>query len=231
MGVLRQPVGSLGRCIAAVVIGLTVVMPVAQAQPTILFDNFGPGDSTSGFGQPITGSFAPTFFDLAIPFSTDSSTYLLNTVMVPIVPGGPPPSNSFLLQIRTDNGGVPSDTILASLTTSEIVPPGASIVWNPLGVLLSPDQTYWLAAAAATELTNRSWLFNNQGQAGLAVNQNGSGWVYAPQPATPVARIIGVRLQAAAAAEPGTLALIGLGTVGKRLIARRRKSPLSTQLN
>lgn len=90
------------------------------------------------------------------------------------VTGGPAPMT---VQIRTNNAGAPSSTVL--VTT--VIPPG----WGngtptaqsiPLPVTLTPSTTYWLVTQPAGDVSN-FFAFNKSNQvSGCSTSTNGTSW-------------------------------------------------------
>ena len=104
------------------------------------------GASTSGIVGPIAGHIA----ELGMAFTTGNNPfgYHLTTVQVDMrIPesGNANPS----LSIRADNGGIPSETILYTLTTSTAITGSWNLVTFTTSdqTTLHPNTRYWLHAA------------------------------------------------------------------------------------
>ena len=136
---------------------LTATVPAAEEEEVLITARHGSTGNTlvSNLGQTagstsgIVGPFAGNILKQAMPFTTGNNPfgYHLTTVQVDMttLAGGNTNPN---LSIRADNRGVPSETILYTLTTSTTITSSWNLVTFATGdqTTLHPNTRYWLHA-------------------------------------------------------------------------------------
>ena len=135
----------------------TATVPAAEEEEVLITARHGSTGNTlvSNLGQTagstsgIVGPFAGNIVKQAMPFTTGNNPfgYHLTTVqvdMTTLVGGNTNPN----LSIRADNRGVPSETILYTLTTSTTITSSWNLVTFTTGdqTTLHPNTKYWLHA-------------------------------------------------------------------------------------
>ena len=135
----------------------TATVPAAEEEEVLITARHGSTGNTlvSNLGQTagstsgIVGPFAGNIVKQAMPFTTGNNPfgYHLTTVqvdMTTLVGGNTNPN----LSIRADNRGVPSETILYTLTTSTTITSSWNLVTFATGdqTTLHPNTRYWLHA-------------------------------------------------------------------------------------
>ena len=135
----------------------TATVPAAEEEEVLITARHGSTRNTlvSNLGQTagstsgIVGPFAGNIVKQAMPFTTGNNPfgYHLTTVqvdMTTLVGGNTNPN----LSIRADNRGVPSETILYTLTTSTTITSSWNLVTFATGdqTTLHPNTRYWLHA-------------------------------------------------------------------------------------
>ncbi len=197
------------------------------AQGAIIFDNFGPGDSTAAFGRAVQGPDV-TLLDHplreAVKINVGSSPVVLQkiTVAVGVVQNVGVFQEGFgqlLLQAWTDNGGVPGNNIRSvgfyvGTTTPTVwfdFPPNYIAANSDIWVIASGFDTY-----------NGSWAFNNTGDQGITAGKTGS--VSDPWTVRPIGLRYALRVEGDIenpTPEPGSMAMFGSGAIALIAMARR----------
>lgn len=198
------------RFVAGCAVALLSLLGSTSASSTVLYNNFGPGDSfidglgyTIGFGTAQGVGFVAG--DTGLVTSIDVGMGLFFN-------GAPPQSVDF--NLYSDSGSNNIGALLESFSVT--VSNDFGTVATSTGVLsgttlLSAGQNYWLIASAPA-VTNVPWNINS-------VGDTGSRWVNGVVSADLLATF---RVNASSVPEPGTFILVGLGLAG--LAASRRRT-------
>ena len=193
----------------------------AQARAgVVLFDNFGPGDSSqTNVGYTISTATSLTGVDVTSGMSfTPSVTAPLGSIFAAI--GLISGTNQVTLDLMSDSGGSPG-TILESFNASNQMGPFGSsnppiMVTSTLHPVLQMGQQYWLVAFAH-DSTWAAWNDNNTGDSGPVTQSNDNGLTY-----NVFSGARGAFEVTSAVPEPSSLVLCGLGTLGLLGLGLRR---------
>jgi PEP-CTERM motif len=209
---------------------------VTPAVADIVYTNLGSGSTyigTSGDGVAGsgTGVGSQSFAD---PFAVPAGPgYNLTQLDVAVSWNGLG-TNSAIIELLTNSGGLPGSTVLGSWTLTNLPAFGtvgsiqpSQTISGISGIPLSGGTQYWLAAFAGASSTFDSWNSNSTGATGTNAFSTNGGTTWIPN--GPGARldafdVLGTPI---ATPEPGTLTLLGCGLIGLA-VAFRRKSALAT---
>ena len=140
---------------------LTATVPAAREEEVLIVARHESSENTlvSNTGQTaltssaIAGTFLDTHREFAVPFTTGTHPfgYHITGVALPLQRVLPTVTPSPLVSIRADNAGIPSDTVLHTLTTSSTIPTDYQLITFTTAdrATLQPDTTYWLYATTA----------------------------------------------------------------------------------
>ena len=140
---------------------LTATVPAAEEEEVLITARHESSENTlvSNTGQTaltssaIAGTFLDTHREFAVPFTTGTHPfgYHITSVALPLQRVLPTVTPSPLVSIRADNAGIPSDTVLHTLTTSSTIPTDYQLITFTTAdrATLQPDTTYWLYATTA----------------------------------------------------------------------------------
>ena len=119
---------------------------------TTLVSNLG---QTALSGNAIAGSFMSSHHETAMPFTTGTNTpgYHLSSMQLNLRKVFGSGILTPQVSIRGDNAGLPSDTVLSTLTTSTAITSVYQLITftTPDEVTLQPNTTYWLHVNANIE--------------------------------------------------------------------------------
>ncbi len=158
------------RSLAMVSLAAIILLPALQsatfANPVLVYDSFGSGNSYSSVHWLVEGTSGPHGYQGHAEFFVPNISGYLDQIQVAtdanIVAGGQPFSNFFIAQ---DNGsGVPG-SILESFDNLS-VPTGVLTINSVATPLLQAGQTYWLCDEPTDPGTVTGWYENNQGLTG-----------------------------------------------------------------
>lgn len=187
-----------------------------QANAIVIFDNFGPDDSSASFGPSIG---KPLNQSVAAGFTPPSSGFLTD---IYVAIGKVSENVEVQVSLLDDSGGVPGNSLESFILTdlpkfSGSTPPvHISASGN---TFLDSDTQYWLAAFAISSLEQAAWNTNNISDIGpyAILNDRAPGsW-----------RVFNSFFRTAfrvAVPEPSILALMGIGLAGMGLVRKRKKT-------
>lgn len=201
---------------------LLLLVGGACADATVIFNNFGAGDSFSSMGF---GIGVPNFSNnRGARFSVGPSDFVFTSAQAALQYFSG--TNTVTFGLRSDASGLPG-TLLESFTVSNIptVSPGGVVTFNATAPLvLMAGDTYWLTSEEyAPDDTGLGWRTNDTGiNTANALRIGMAGWSVTAQD-TPAFRINGNPTP-----EPATLSLLCLGSLmclfDRRLRKRIRSS-------
>ena len=134
----------------------TATVPAAEEEEELVTTRHEDGGSTlvSNTGQtaPISGAIAGTYAnrrdEFAVPFTTGANPlgYHVTSVALSLERTTPLDTPSPLVSIRTDNAGLPNETLLYTLTTSSAITTAYQLITFTTAdqSTLQPNTTYWL---------------------------------------------------------------------------------------
>lgn len=196
-----------------------LVVCAAASQATVLFDDFGPGNSFNEFAAwTVAGVNNGPYQRPAQAFTTDAQEYQLEAISVAAVSYNG--TNAMTFCLEADNGGgVPDDSnILATWTITGMTGPATSFAPQVLSgqpVVLAANTQYWVVAAPGATDTWAGWEENNLGATGLMAWDLGGGFFNGTD------NLAAMRVEAAPVPEPITLLVLGGATLA--FTARRRR--------
>ncbi len=204
---------------------MTAITVATHAQATVLYSNFGDGDTYSlNMGATISagGPLGGQVNEAAVAFTVTGGSYYFTAADVAVLHNwGPDLVN---LHLHADDGNAPGQ-ILDSTTASGVTPP---FEWAPPltgtfsgTVVLEEGQQYWLSMSPENTDVLLSWANNVVDDFGLRAWQvDGGGWNTAfGDPGTDSQRST-FRIHGTLVPAPGALALLALGGLAR---SRRRR--------
>jgi len=171
--------------VAVLLLSVAALPLTSKASSVTIYSNFN-SDPSNLYGSTGWAELGPNIGDLSqIMAFTPSKSYDLT--QIDLAMGWISGTNSFTLDLETDNAGQPSGTVLGSWTINTMPPAfpaccAVDTVTSP-GIFLQGGDQYWLVAAFPGD-TFALWMQNNIGASGNgALSYEGSIWypsVYNP---------------------------------------------------
>lgn len=207
-------------------IGLIALTTAAQAAE--IYSTFGPGTGyVNGTGWTVSGptSAATPSQSVAASFIVAQNYSLSSVDYAAFHVRG---ANSFVFSILSDNGGVPTGSLLFSTTTP--VNPGTQS-FAATGSLLAGN-TYWLVMEPGNSNTWGAWNWSTSGIMGASFQSNGGAWTSSTVNPAPAFRINGTLNSTALTPEvpAGVQAIPVLLAVGGMALYQRKKKASSIGL-
>jgi hypothetical protein len=211
----------LSRVLAALVM-CAARPPSTNAANMVLSDNV--KGVSSGGTEAATGS---TW--LASSFSTDTSTYQLNSVTLLLEN---PVSGAAVVDIYSDGGLEPGSLVGALTSPSSYVGPLVETTFTASDITLSANSTYWVVLEAPQGEFDWSWASSDSGtgvgftDTWSSSSDGGNSWfTYVGPDSYPLQMIV----NASAVPEPATLTLLATGA-GLLLLRQRYRGRLEANL-
>lgn len=206
-----------------------ILVPTAQVDGGIIFDNFGPGDSyDTGNANDVYGPSVSASNPRACAFPfTPSATYQFASAELPLgvnVFGSGPPT--IVVELLSDNGGLPG-TVLESFTFTNLVKSYSDKIVQATSILhpvLQLGTQYWLAALPGAANTSGIWNYalpNTDGNKATTPDI-GQTWKLNEFGEQPVSAFEIDGTPFSAVPEPSTMALMFAGLLGLLCLAHRR---------
>ena len=191
---------------------------------TILFSNFGPGNTfqTSTATSWADGSAADSSNAVSLVNSSPSAFRLDDFRFADNWFAG---TNMLLVGFWGGSTDLNTATLLESFTftAAALQAPQIFTAISLLHPLIEPGGTYFITQSVpGAPATTWGWQWNNQGQTGFFAKFDGGAW-FAEGVETPVFDVSGTLVTPASVPEPATLALVGCGLA---LVAYQRRRAL-----
>jgi hypothetical protein len=197
---------------AITLLALIAVFPIASRADSVVFDDFGAGHSyNSATGLAIAGAQStPGFIEWGEAFTAHSKFDVTQIVMAL---GWITGVNGVTVSLDASNGGAPGKTMASwSFVGLPQLGTTGSIVQTKLfgpGIVLQPNQTYWLVTAPIAGGTQAVWNLNSTGVSGPGAVNFGSAWL-STTTASGAFEVVGKSV----VPEPGVWLLFGTGLLG-----------------
>ena len=199
-----------------------------QSSEETLVSNLG---QTAVSGGTTAGSFLGNHYEAAMPFTTGNNAlgYRLSSMQLNLRKVVGSDIITPQVSIRGDNAGLPSDTVLSTLTTSTAITSGYQLITftTPDEVTLQPNTKYWLyvnatGGTAGIQLT-ASDDEDTESQAGWSIGDhrvsriNGGAWVTSTDSMSLKMKILGRVITPTLVSNLGQTAVAGGATAGSFL--------------
>lgn len=199
----------------------TLLNAALGARADTIFNSFGTGDTSSGWGVRIQGSDYLHGLAIAASF-TPTSDYLFNSADFPFHTDVTSGLDEFDIYLMYDSDGFPS-TIIESFQMSIMSGQSPEIytITSASNPLLTGGTMYWFAVFPHYSYSYGGWHQNLMGIMGYAYLFEGQLWGFDPEE-TPAFRVEGTPI-ASQIPEPASFILIGSGLCIISLAAWRRR--------
>jgi hypothetical protein len=228
---LKKYFVNFSKCLGICVLSMGMSAP---ALASVIFSNFGPGDSyNTSSGNVVGDGFDGGFYSEGESFTPGQNAAFgsLRIALSEVFPGSQ--GSSLTINLMADSGNAPGAILETWLTA-----PGSlgllgnnnsPLVLNSnLNLTLLSGTEYWITASL-TGLGNAiAWNWNSTGDLNAQAINDGSGW-FSPSGLTPGA--FQVDSAASTVPEPSTLALFGVAFAGIAVCFRRRQPASGSALN
>jgi PEP-CTERM motif len=195
-----------------ILLGLMASFPMAARADSILFNDFGAGHSyNSKNGLAIAGAKSkPGFIEWGEAFTAHSKFEVAEITMAL---GWITGVNGVTVSLDANNGGAPGKALASwsFVGLPELGTTGSNVQTKTFGsgIVLQPNQTYWLVTAPIAGGTQAVWNLNSTGVTGPAAVNFGGAWLTTTA-ASGAFEVVGKSV----APEPGTWFLFGTGLLG-----------------
>ncbi len=155
------------------------IVATLPASADVVFNDFGAGNSyQSGIGNTVSAAGSLTgFLDEQAMAFTPSGNFTLSQIDVAI--GHVSGTNSVMLSLNSDSGGLPGGAI-ESWTLTSLPQFGMAGIFETVtpvsSVTLTSGTQYWVVASPIASDTWDAWNLNNTGSTNPAASNSGGGW-------------------------------------------------------
>jgi hypothetical protein len=194
------------------VLSIFAALPArSKADPIVIYNNFGPGQTYGPDAWAAVGPTNPVFpgvqSEVALSF-TPTTTSTFDAVLLPLAYNFG--TNSVNVSLTADASGHPGTTLESfSLTGLPTFPTGAVYQLNSVtDPLLTAGDTYWITFSPGASDTLASWFQNSTGVIGFSGSSDGGNtWNVSANPA-PTMEVEG---QLLVTPEPSSLVMLAVG--------------------
>jgi len=200
-------------------------LALPQAEATIIYNTFGPGDTFNSPGWTISNQSDTTpNFDQGDAFIPDAS-YRLDTIELAfsLVRG----TNTLDVWLMSDSGGKPGaiiETFQFINQMSSIPLRGIISGTSTLHPLLEANTQYWLIASVPVSGTLAPWWMSPSGEGLHADREDLGPWSVFNTSRSDLEKQGAFRINGTPVPEPSTILLLGAGLAGVGILRRRFKN-------
>lgn len=219
---------TLTRTLMMVLLGV-VGLAIGAARASMIFNDFGPGNSYIQTDGWTVGTGVPGYTYVPAMAFTSSGTYSLTQIDLALENAGG--TNAAIVSLWIDAGGAPG----TELESWNVSGQGAFGTSQPLttisgitGITLSSGGSYFIQISPSDGTTWDAWNVNDQGVTGPTYLMLNGAFLSDYTSTLAAFDVLGVPLSSVP--EPGTLALFGAGLLGLGFVVRwckRRVAPLA----